>query len=106
MSLTAGLAIPVVLATAFGGAFMVNEWSHGAMAEAAGMGHRHMLDYAGVHCAAHDGAQAGAHAAHMHGNATMPHGQCAGGAAMHGQGTMAMPMPMGPDAAAMGGRHA
>ena len=85
MTLALAAAVPVVLATAFGGAFMVNEWSHGGLSEAVGLGHHHMLDYSGVHCAAHGGDQAMAHAAHMHGAAPVAHDACPGGAAMHAQ---------------------
>lgn len=67
---------------------MANEASHGQMAELMGLGHNHMADYGGYHCAAHDGEQAALHAAHMHngtGNGTMVgHSDCPGGAGMHG----------------------
>ena len=83
--MNASLLIPLVVAGLSGGGFVVNEWSHGEMAEAMGLGHHHMLDYDGVHCAAHNNATQGQmHAAHMHGNSSVPHDGCAGGAAMHG----------------------
>jgi len=66
------IALPVLLSMAFGGAFVVNEWSHGGVSEAMGLGHHHMLDYAQMHCS---------HAAmHMDANATYldPHSRCAG----------------------------
>lgn len=73
------LALPVALAALFGTGFLANEWSHGAMSEAVGLGHHHVLDYGGYHCAGHGDAEHGAHhAAHMHGNASRPHQGCAG----------------------------
>lgn len=92
------LAVPLGLVAVLGTAFAANEWTHGAMAEAAGVGHRHMLDYGGYHCVDHaDAPHADHHRAHMHGNATladaqgramfgnatMPHGACPGGPGMH-----------------------
>ena len=52
--MAADLAVPVAIALALGGAFLANEWSHGGLAEATGLGHRHMLDHGGYHCADHD----------------------------------------------------
>lgn len=78
MSLVAlgGLVLPLAVAATFGGGFLMNEWSHGGMAEAMGLGHHHMLDYGGVHCLPpDDGARL---AAHMDPHAPM-HGPCATG---------------------------
>ncbi|MGQ0536630.1 MAG: hypothetical protein ACT4PT_11220 [Methanobacteriota archaeon] len=83
----ASLLVPLALAGLAGAGFVVNEWSHGAMAESGGLGHRHLLDHGGYHCATHDGARGTEHVAHMHGNTTaVPHEACPGGAAMHGGG--------------------
>ena len=75
MSLDLALALPVAIACAAGAGFAVNEWSHGALAEAAGLGHHHALDAGGLHCTG--GGRAGAHLAHMHANAT-GHDGCPG----------------------------
>lgn len=85
----ASLAAPLVLAALLGAATVSNEWSHGAMSEAMGFGHHHLLDAGGYHCVSHDDAALGAaHVAHMHGNASAgavhPHMNCPGGAGMHG----------------------
>lgn len=78
------LAVPLLVTGVAAGAFLMNEWSHGGVSEAMGLGHRHMLDYGGYHCAAHDDPELGAmHMAHMHGNAAMPHASCPGSAGMH-----------------------
>lgn len=83
------LVIPMVATALAGTGFLANEWSHGGLSEAMGMGHHHMLDFAGMHCAAHgDPALGAAHMAHMHGNASMPHDGCPGGPGMHRQGMM------------------
>lgn len=102
------LAVPLGLAAVLGTAFAANEWTHGDVAGAMGLGHRHMLDYGGYHCVDHADVQhADHHRAHLHGNvtmadaqgaamfgtATMPHGSCPGGAAMH-DGTMTGGMSM------------
>jgi hypothetical protein len=99
VNLSPGLAMPVVLAAAFSGGFLVNEWSHGSLAETTGLGHHHMLDHGGHHCAAHDDAERAAyHVAHMHGSEPVAHAACTGGPAMHGVGTL--PAPARP-----GGHH-
>lgn len=67
------------LAALLGAGFAGNEVSHGAMAEAMGLGHHHMMDYDGAHCASLDGPMAAQHVGHMHGgdwNAT--HAGCGG----------------------------
>lgn len=80
------LLVPLGLAGLMTAGFAVNEWSHGGMAQTMGLGHHHMTDYGGYHCAMHDDADHAAHhLAHMHGNnTTMPHDGCPGGPAMHG----------------------
>lgn len=81
------ILVPLAIAMAFGGMFVANEWSHGAMSEIMGVGHHHALDYGGYHCAGHNDTLHGQHhQAHMHGNQSMPHGGCPGGVGMHGQG--------------------
>jgi hypothetical protein len=77
--------LPLALAAIFGAFFVGNEWSHGGFAEAMGLGHRHLFDHGGHHCASHDDAAVGAkHMEHMHdGNRTVTHGLCPGGARMH-----------------------
>lgn len=91
--------VPLALTGMLGTAFAANEWTHGGMSEAMGLGHRHMMDYGAYHCVDHaDAMHAAMHLQHMHGNvtmrdaqgnmmfgnATMPHMACAGGAGMHG----------------------
>lgn len=93
------IAFPLALALGAGTAFGANEWTHGGVAEGVGVGHHHLADYGGYHCAPHDDAtRAALHRAHMHGNATMTdeagvtmmgdatraHAACPGGAAEHG----------------------
>lgn len=60
-----------------------NEASHGAMAEGMGLGHQHMTDVGGYHCASHQGSQAAMHQQHMHNETQMQHGSCPGGSGMH-----------------------
>lgn len=67
---------PLIVASVAGGGFIVNEWSHGGLSEAMGMGHHHMLDYGRQHCAAMNGdaihmTQVPAHEG-AHGDAAMP----------------------------------
>lgn len=83
--------VPLVLTTLLGATGLANEWSHGAVSEAIGFGHHHLLDTGGYHCVSHaDANQAARHQAHMHANATNgsdhPHANCPGGASMHGRG--------------------
>jgi hypothetical protein len=79
LPVTVGLSLP------FGGGFLLNEWTHGAVSEAAGLGHHHAFDVGGYHCASHDDpAHAAMHRSHMHGEAPAPHDDCPGGSAMHG----------------------
>lgn len=50
--------------------FGANEMTHGGVAGTMGLGHHHMLDYGGYHCADHhDDAVAGDHFEHMHSQA-------------------------------------
>lgn len=74
------LAIPIVTTIAFGGGFVANEWSHGALSEAMGLGHHHMLDYGQHHCIPHDDPNHGpAHREHMHDpDEPRPHDECPG----------------------------
>jgi hypothetical protein len=61
---------PQILAVALAGVlfagFAVNEMSHGAMAEMMGLGHRHMLDHGGYHCAEPTSEHWERHQSHMH----------------------------------------
>lgn len=75
----AALAVAGLLALLF----VVNELGHGAVAETVGLGHHHMLDYGGYHCAGHDTPDGARHMQHMHGNHT--HAPCPGN---HMAGTM------------------
>jgi hypothetical protein len=78
------------LAGLFTAGFAMNEWSHGGMTEMMGLGHHHMSDVGGYHCAMHDDAEhVTHHMSHMHGNnRTAPHDACPGGGTMHGPGGM------------------
>lgn len=58
--------LPIAVACIAGAGFAVNEWSHGAMAEAVGLGHHHALDHPGGHCVAANGTYVPAHG-HMAG---------------------------------------
>lgn len=60
------LALILGIAGALAAGFAGNEMAHGGMAEAMGLGHRHMMDYDGAHCAAMDGAMGAQHLQHMH----------------------------------------
>ena len=60
-----------------------NEASHGGLSEAMGLGHHHLADYGGYHCASHDGPHADDHLRHMHGDHPMRHDDCPGGSGMH-----------------------
>lgn len=75
------VAIPLTLALIAGSGFVLNEWSHGALSEMAGLGHHHLADDAAWHCAraASPEMNATAEACRMAG---MPHN------AMHGGGMM------------------
>jgi len=59
----AHVALALAVTAVAGAGFALNEWTHGAVSEAAGWGHRHLLDDAPWHCGA---------AAHPHGGAA-PH---------------------------------
>ena len=50
------VALPLALALLAGGGFIVNEWSHGGLSEAAGLGHHHLADDDAWHCAHGDAA--------------------------------------------------
>ena len=67
---------------------MVNEGTHGGLAEMMGLGHHHMADYGGYHCASHDGEDGAEHMEHMHGEHPMDHSDCPGGSDMHDMGHM------------------
>lgn len=56
--------------------FAANEATHGGFAESMGLGHHHMTDHGGYHCAGPDDAAWQDHVAHMHGNDTTPHDHC------------------------------
>lgn len=82
--MTVALPALVGIALLSGGGFLLNEWTHGALSEATGLGHHHALDVGEYHCASHDDANHGAdHMAHMHSRDDMPHDNCPGGAGMH-----------------------
>lgn len=106
MVITYSVGIPLVLALALGSGFLANEWSHGGLSEAMGMGHNHMLDFGDYHCADHNDPQQGAmHMAHMHqADAPMPHDGCPGGSDMHnGMGDMMATDPNRMDGTGMDG---
>ena len=81
------LATNVIAALAVGGlaamGTMINEGTHGEIAEMMGLGHHHMTDYGGYHCASHTGEHGADHMEHMHGDHPMDHDDCPGGADMH-----------------------
>jgi hypothetical protein len=81
------LSTNVIAALAIGGlaalGTLVNEGTHGGLAETMGMGHHHLSDYGGYHCASHEGPDGGMHMEHMHGDHPMDHEDCPGGAGMH-----------------------
>lgn len=58
------------------GGFGANEASHGSLAEGMGLGHHHMSDYGGYHCAGPDDAHWGQHVDHMHDGATESQDHC------------------------------
>lgn len=72
------LVILLTLATAFGGAFAMNEWSHGGVSEAFGLGHHHLLDWGGAPCGHHDKEHDAGHHADAHANGSAHHesGDC------------------------------
>lgn len=74
----------LVVSGVAGAGFMANEMTHGGMAETMGMGHHHLADYGGYHCASHDGSEGMHHMEHMHGENFTAHSGCNGGAPMHG----------------------
>jgi hypothetical protein len=67
---------------------MANEGTHGGMAEAMGLGHHHMTDVGGYHCASHSGPDAQRHMDHMHNETMVHHENCSGGSSMHRMGMM------------------
>ena len=93
MAPTGFAALPLLIASTFGGGFLVNEWSHGALSETVGLGHHHMLDYGGYHCSAYNATAYGDH--HMMGRPPQDlEGQasgCAGYGGMHGANQTMMP---------------
>lgn len=52
------------------GAAGANEMTHGGFAQAMGVGHHHMADYGGYHCAGPNDADWARHVDHMHGGST------------------------------------
>lgn len=77
MSLTLALLLPLAVTGMAGGGFLLNEWTHGAMAEAMGLGHHHVLDADAAHCGGHGAMASGVMAAHAHGASDQP--GCSGG---------------------------
>ncbi|MFA5943085.1 MAG: hypothetical protein WC876_01320 [Candidatus Thermoplasmatota archaeon] len=79
--------IPILIACTMGLAAGVgvigNEVTHGAWSESMGLGHHHLADYGGYHCAAHESQ---AHMQHMHNGTFTDHQHCPGGVHMHGDG--------------------
>jgi hypothetical protein len=72
--------LPLIAAIAAGmmmTGFAANEMTHGGMAESMGMGHQHMLDHGGYHCAEPGSAHWENHEAHMHDGNMTDH--CGGG---------------------------
>lgn len=63
---------------------MANEATHGGVSEMMGLGHHHMADYGGYHCASHDGTHGHHHVEHMHNETRTAHEDCPGGSGMHG----------------------
>ena len=66
-SMVAPQLIAIIAAGMFMGGFAGNEFSHGGFAESMGMGHHHMTDYGGYHCAdPSDDEHWADHVEHMH----------------------------------------
>lgn len=63
---------------------MTNEATHGGVAEMMGLGHHHMTDVGGYHCASHAGEHGAHHVDHMHNETHSSHSRCQGGGSMHG----------------------
>lgn len=54
LGIPVSVVLPLAVALVVGASAVANEWSHGAVAEAAGFGHHHMLDAGDDHaCGAH-----------------------------------------------------
>lgn len=70
---------------------MVNEGTHGDVAEMMGFGHHHMADYGGYHCASHMGEEGDEHFRHMHEDHETRHDDCPGGGDMHDMDHPMMP---------------
>ncbi len=70
----------LVVAGILMGGFAGNEMTHGGFSEAMGLGHHHMLDAEGIHCAGPGDPDWEEHVAHMH-NRTA---HCGAGHMRHG----------------------
>jgi hypothetical protein len=70
---------------------MANEATHGGVSEMMGMGHHHMTDMGGYHCASHVGEHGSQHMDHMHDETHMAHDNCPGGSDMHDMDNPMMP---------------
>lgn len=78
-----GMVAALVVSGVAGVGMMANEMTHGGVSETMGLGHQHMADYGGYHCASHMGEHGAHHVEHMHNETHMDHGNCPGGASMH-----------------------
>ena len=81
----------LVVAGVAGVGMMANEATHGGVAEMMGLGHNHMADYGGYHCASHDGSHGQHHMTHMHDETHAGHAGCPGGSQMHDMDHPMMP---------------
>jgi hypothetical protein len=89
------LATNLIAALAIGGlaavGAMANEATHGGVSEMMGMGHHHMADVGGYHCASHMDEHGEHHMEHMHEEHPMDHDSCPGGSGMHDMDDPMMP---------------
>lgn len=86
-----GMMAALIVSGVAGTGMMANEATHGGMSEMMGMGHNHMSDVGGYHCASHNGGQGSQHMQHMHNQTMAAHGSCPGGASMHDMQNPTMP---------------
>lgn len=77
------VAVVCLVGFASGTAFVVNETTHGGMAEFIGFGHHHLSDSGGYHCVDHASLT---HVQHMHNGTATDHSHCPGGLTIHGDG--------------------
>ena len=89
--LAPNLIVALAIAGLAGMGTMANEGTHGGVAEMMGLGHQHMTDVGGYHCASHMGDHGQEHMEHMHEEHPMDHSSCPGGSGMHDMDQPMMP---------------